>query len=244
MNREFRNRVINQAFDKNSFLLNPKNNLVLMRVYHNTEKTTTGIWVGDKQWEPAHHAERVFEVVQVPEKLYFNPEDSQYTMPWLTNVEVKVGDIAWCDYLLALNCWRFEYEGQEYRTIPYQSIYVVRRKKAVICCNGYCLFEPIYKTESYGYYSIKKVYKRFGRVKYIGKPNEDYAHNSKYHPTTKVDWCDDFVNIKPDDLVVFDKAEKLCVMLESREHAMFDGLNMYRVSQRHRILGVLENYQE
>lgn len=238
-NREFRNKVINHPFDKDNFELIPGNNLVLVKVYQDTNITPGGIHVGDKQWEPANHAERVFEIIQVPKSLKFDPNDHERSMMWKTDIEIKEGDIAWCDYLLALNAWRFEYKGEEYRTIPYSAIYVVKRKKAIIPCNGYCLFEPAYKYSKFMDYVKKDVDLRFGTVKHIGKPNQDYIHDKKYNRKLRHSRSDYGVDIKVGDVVIFDKSQKIVVMLESQEHATFDNGKPYRVSHRYRLLGVL-----
>ena len=66
------------------------------------EKTPSGIlMVGDTDWAPATHADRIGEVVAVPKRLPF--EVHADIMPWETQTEVSPGMMVWYDYLEGMN---------------------------------------------------------------------------------------------------------------------------------------------
>ena len=135
-----------------------KNNQVLIRIdVHNIdERTPSGIYTNpDHDWAKAAHADRIGYVVKVPDTLYyadnrFNNEGrliftDELSMPWKTEMQLKLGDQVWFDYLASLNCNIFYCDGVQYKLIKYDDIYLAKRGRNTIMLNGYCLFTQIYK---------------------------------------------------------------------------------------------------
>lgn len=63
-----------------------------------------------------------------------------------TTIEVIPGDIVLFHYLAVMNAVRdqkfFECDGRKYYSIPYDSLYVVKREDQIICLNGFILVTP------------------------------------------------------------------------------------------------------
>jgi len=79
------------------------------------------------------------EVVAVCDNIYFDREDVNDSMLWHTEIEVKVGDKVWFDYLESLNCTEILVDDDCYRVLPYQYLWVAKRGDKIIPLNGYCL---------------------------------------------------------------------------------------------------------
>jgi hypothetical protein len=211
-----------------------KNNQVLVRIdVHNIdERTPHGIYTNpDQDWRKAAHADRIGFVVKVPDSLYYADnrfDDSgkliftdELSMPWKTEMQLKLGDQIWFDYLTSLNCTIFYCEGIQYKLIKYDDIYLAKRGDDIIMLNGYCLFTPIYKE-----YKIEVLEKEIdpmrGIVARVGQPNKEYRSGNKWFK------MNDDAQIVPGMEVFFEKPFQ--VYLEG-DHLLFDG-NKYRLEQR------------
>lgn len=144
------------------------------------------------------------EVISVP-TLKFKQGDRS-TMDWRTDMELEVGDkviVRRPALSVAIGEDHPSYyveNGELFIYLKYQEIVVATRlvdgKNKIIVLNGYCLIEPIIesaKTFLYVPDSAKKQSKKFGIIKYLGKPNQEY-HKSKNSaeqeiiPTDEVPW--------------------------------------------------------
>lgn len=201
----------------------------------------------DTTYEPDKHRSVIGTVEALPTKLYYTGIPN-IGMPWKTSLEVKIGDTVILYYLAVANCFRPEspkalIEGENrFIFITYNNIYAIVRDGAIIPVNGYCLIEPmedpawtrlkkrimaaglvIAPTDKK---SIKDVV--YGRVKYVGLPNEEYVDNH----------TDKGVDVKPGDVIVMKRISD--IPLEYDMHAQIDGGAKYWRVQRRYILGVYD----
>lgn len=196
----------------------------------------------DNTFEPDKHTVVLGTVVAVPQHL------NTKNMPWVTDMEIKLGDRVLMYYLAVQNCLRKEIkryakENQDtYIFISYANVYATIRDGKVIPVNGYLLVEPIKNPETefrkaqfkgigldlitFDTKSNKDVV--YGKIVYLGSPNK--AYSQKYLSDTHTD-------LKKDDLVVMKRVRDIPV--EYEYHAKIDnGRKLYRV-QRHDILAIL-----
>jgi len=202
----------------------------------------------DTSYKPEHHQEVICEVVKIPRKLIFDRmKPVGESMEWLTTMDLKPGDVVWCNYLSVLKGkenFQIECEGINYFIINYQRIYLKKVRQSVDMLNGWVLCEPVYideldRTLISKMVDIQAVKKhdeyegvaretQYGIVRHLGKPVEAY-HNIDAVPD------DDYLRVG--DMVMFTTPNN--VRLEHNLHRHFDG-NSYIVSRRNRILGIVE----
>lgn len=224
------------TFNNNVLIkLDPENNFIKL-------KNGTDLYI-DTSFEPEKHATITGVVMGLPKKLYYTGVPN-VGMPWKTEMELKIGDRAICYYLSVLNALRPEsmkafIEGDDrYVIIQYQNIFAVVRHGAIIPINGYCLVEPCenpIKKElqdrmaksNLVMVNIDKPSNTnvvFGKVKYTGRPNEEYSDGSS----------DEGVEINNEDMVIMHKITD--IPLEYDLHAKIDGGKKYWRIQRRRVL--------
>jgi len=106
----------------------------------------------------------------------------------------------------------------------------VKRGEEIIPLNGYCLCEEVLeKRLSDMQVTDPKVDNRFGKVVYLAEPNREYRQSK----TT------DEAEVAVGDVIIKRKAA-IHILLESKDHARFDGDKMYFIIQRRDIYGVVE----
>lgn len=121
-------------------ILSCRNEILVRTMYDNEEDVTPSgiIKVGDTDWEPAAHANRISEVVMLPNTLYYGLKwhkkfpNATESMPWRTDIQIQVGDIVWHDYMNSLNCPILDVDdepGVQYKLLNYYDLYVVKRKE-------------------------------------------------------------------------------------------------------------------
>lgn len=104
-------------------------------------QTPAGIWkITDTDWQPAVHANRISEIVMVPDELHYHlawhkkkPEVAE-SMPWKTDMQVQVGDIVWHDYMDSLNCPIIivrDEPDEQYKLLNYYDLYVAKRSTSL-----------------------------------------------------------------------------------------------------------------
>jgi len=116
------------------------NNLVLIRHLPNDEiRLVNGsVLYVDTRFEEYLHAPVVGIVEAVPEKLSYPP------MPWITDMELQVGDKVIFNYLSVRTAEQLGYKlNRTTYFIPYRDCYVVFRENKIVCLNGNILVEPI-----------------------------------------------------------------------------------------------------
>jgi co-chaperonin GroES (HSP10) len=147
------------------------NNLVLLkpRILNDKYICASGVELFiDTKFEPEKHRDIVCDVIQVPSQLIYSEKYGNYvTMPWDVDMEVRVGDVAYCDYLAIQNAMINKYDGKSfihenelYLLIHYMNIFMVLRDGSPIMCNGYVLVEPTYDE----YYMAVKKFNDLGLV--------------------------------------------------------------------------------
>jgi len=179
-------------------------------------------------------------VAKLPEMLYYKKDDS-HSMPWDCDMELCVGDQVFFNAIESKNAVEILCEDKNLRIIPYQDLYVAKRKRwlskfgnrwteDVIMLNGYVLCSPFY-TYNDSPLAIKTEVedKTRGIVRFVGKPNREYQ-NPNYA---------DFKELKDGDLVLFNPGSPVFRLERMSTLARFDGDKIYNVVQRRRIALIL-----
>lgn len=200
----------------------------------------------DNTYEPEKHVVLVGTVEALPQQLSYSDRGDK--LPWITQMELQIGDRVVMHYLGVFNCIsnerrHFIKEGENtWIFIKYQLIYAVIREGTIIPVNGYILVEPSEDPEKVrlqnqaresgielvDFNEKTRTHVNYGKVAYVGKPNTLYYEKRK---------CDDDVDVSPGDLVILKKVRDIPV--EYEYHAKLDGgRKLYRV-QRHDILATL-----
>lgn len=213
----------------------PENNYVLVKPHNNFTDSNVGLRI-DKTFNPHLHAARTGVVVAVPQKLIYRHNLGPDSMPWDTDMELKVGDEVTYHYLAAMTAeenthTRYLTVGDEmYYFIKYDRIYTAKRGDNIIMLNGFILVEPVRDLALNKFKSVLDIPLRqdkyFGVVRYVGSKVRDYNKiYKKFHGP-------DRDNIQPGDVVVMD--EVCDIPLEYDLHATLDeGKVYYRVQRRY-----------
>lgn len=201
----------------------------------------------DTSFDPEKHQVVTGTVYGIPSKLEYSGTPNK-GLPWLTDMEVKLGDKVVVYYLAIVNALkkeqqRYFFEGSDkYVLITYNNIFTVYGDGFVKPINGYVLIEPcsdpfLEKTKE----RLKKLNLEwvkldtksntnvsFGIVRYMGKPNREYVDEGA---------SDDGVDVKIGDTVVLRKVSD--IPLQFNLHAKIDGGKVYYRAQRRKILAVI-----
>ena len=201
----------------------------------------------DTSFEPERHQVVTGTVYGIPSHLEYTGEANK-GLPWLTDMEVKLGDKVVVYYLAIVNALkpeqqRYFFEGDDkYVLITYNNIFTVYGDGFVRPVNGYCLIEPcadpfLEKTKE----RLKKLdiewvqlntksntNVSFGVVRYMGKPNREYVDDGQ---------SDDGVDVKIGDTVVLRKVSD--IPLQFNLHSKIDEGKLYYRVQRRKILAVI-----
>lgn len=182
-------------------------------------------------------------VCTLPSKLKYTGEPN-IGMPWLTDIEVEIGDEVIVYYLSVLNALRQEMQkyfirdNERYIFIPYSSIFVKIKEGKPVPVNGYCLIEPIddptyvrieERLKAIGLVSAVPRRKKtnshvvFGKVRYISKPNLEYVGGAG---------SDKGVDIEVGDTVVMKKISDILMQYELHQ-VVDDKKPYYRVQRRY-----------
>lgn len=237
-------------------------NLILAKTVVDLEKrqTKSGVWlITDTDFNPAMHANRISEVIMVPDNLYYTDSkqmirsgDGQESMPWQCDMELKRGDIIWHDFLDGYNCQRIfvdDNPGVEYRFLNYRDIYLAKRRGGdpayddiadsrtsvwkYIPLNGYVLCAEITEAE------VRK---------FSGEKISDFEY---YNLSEKIDkrfgkvvfigkpnrkyqnkkMSDGDFNLLPGDIII-KKNKNIHILLEDKYHTLFDTGESYFIIQR------------
>ena len=147
----------------------PLNNFVLLGNPTSTEKIG-GLFI-DTTYKPEDHVEIINEVIAVPERLKFNE--------WETEMQLKVGDKVWVNYLSIIKGERVQVGGEVYVLVPYEKIILTKRGDDLVMLNGYVLIEPVLEeTQQSGIIILLKQAKQAsqrGYVRHMGIPNKRYT---------------------------------------------------------------------
>jgi len=180
-------------------------NLVMVEVDKSELRSAGGVVLGfneDIQYAEgkdnhiANVAKTHGRIVKIPANLCFE-EKNPNRSAWRTQIEVEVGDEVWYSPLSATNCTEVFVEDKVYKMIRYGDLFVAKRKEEVICLNGYCIVEKVYKKSlgSLDSTSEQELDTTRGIVRFAGRPNPEYF-NPKYT---------DDIDINVGDEVLFTK---------------------------------------
>jgi co-chaperonin GroES (HSP10) len=110
----------------------------------------------------------------VPDHLKFND--------WETEMELKVGDQVWVNYLAIIKGERVMVGDQTYILVPYEKIILTKKEDTIKMLNGYVLIEPVLEeTLQSGIITLLKTTKQAsmrGIVRHMGTPNKRYSDES------------------------------------------------------------------
>ena len=237
----------------------PQNQVLCHAYYDNTDmKTKSGIIIGvnkeltynesdnpaDDSAHAADFAEVSLRVYKLPQKLYYNPEDKDNSMPWETDMELEVGDLVWTNTIEALNAVTLVCEDELYKLVPYQDLIVARRyvkensipELWTICLNGHVLCEQVHKESlsEFDVTSADKIDPTKGKIAYYGSLNKSYIRE---------DLCD-FVYLRKGDIVLFDRKVPPFLLERQKYASQFDSEKLYWVVQRSRIVAVISRIGE
>ncbi len=197
----------------------PLNNFVLLGNPTSTEKIG-GLFI-DTTYKPEDHVEIINEVIAVPERLKFNE--------WETEMQLKVGDKVWVNYLSIIKGERVQVGGEVYVLVPYEKIILTKRGDDLVMLNGYVLIEPVLEeTQQSGIIILLKQAKQAsqrGYVRHMGIPNKRYTDESHT----------DEIDIKMGDMVGFKHGYNS--KLESSYHQT---IGDYWVVQRRNIVAAFD----
>jgi len=234
-------------------------NYVLVETYYDNNNLTTksGLLIGfnkevdycagekDTSSRPADMAEVSFKVVKLPERLYFNGEDQDKSMPWeVEEMELQEDDIVFTNIIEASNAITLECEGKEYRLLPYQDLYCVKReiwvdkwagtkKTVVVMLNGYVLCEQMMleATSALDVTTASKIDQTQGKIAFIGSRNLRYL-NAEYS---------DIESMEVGDIAIFDKKYRPHLLERSLYASKFSEDKLYWVIPRRRICAVIRD---
>jgi hypothetical protein len=226
------------------------NNFVLIRLdpEYNSVRLKNGMELYfDGSYEPEKNATVTGTIYGLPSHLQFTGEANN-GMPWLTPMEVKMGDRVILYYLsvvvaLMKQNERYVLEGKDrYILTGYNNIYAVVRDEKVIPVNGYCLIEPCEdpaitrekeRMKTLGMELIKfnkttKNHATYGIVRHLGVPNRRYIDEGH---------TDEGVDIAVGDVVVMKRTTDIPLQYDLHQ-TVNEGKKLLRV-QRRNILGKL-----
>lgn len=226
--------------------IRPMGNTVLIRPFRLNDEVVVGenirLYI-DTSWSDGEWICVTGEVVAVPEKLSFRRYDTS-TMEWLTDMELKPGDVVWYDFVDGKNAFGNHYsnetrfvdvEGEIYIFVPYGSCFVAKRGDDTIMLNGYVLAEPVddeIKTTLKLPDTIDRRSTSRAIVTHIGSCNREYR-NEGIPP--------DMPELAVGDMIVFRKNAD--IELEYSLLATFDGKKPYfRIQRKHIVAIIKEPY--
>ena len=194
------------------------NNSILCKVDVVTGMGRDGLWTGNELWDnTAGLCTRFGEVVKLPKALTFRKNSSESGMEWQTEMEAKIGDIAYWGIMEGTNCPVIKCGDDVFFLVDYGEVRLIKRGEEIIPVNGFILLEEVVanvKSSLITPDSAKKTNKRKGVVKYLGK------RNKCYYPETELV---DPVDIKVGDVVLF-KKDLLTVLEDSRYFSLQKGI--------------------
>lgn len=135
----------------------------------------------DTRFEEYLNAKTAGIVVGLPEKLKFSADLENVSMPWITDVELQIGDRVVFNYLAEKNAKGLGYVMEDgVICIPYEQIYVAMRDNDIVCINGCIIVEP--DDEPIDTFlavpeMAKEKSKTTGTVVYAGVPNKGYRND-------------------------------------------------------------------
>ena len=219
------------------------NNMVMIKLdEENTSIKRNGINLFmDTSFNPEMHATVTGTVWGIPSHLSYCGKPNK-NMPWLTSMEIQLGDKCIIYYLSTINALkntekRYVLEGKDrFIFIEYTYIYAVIRDEKIIPVNGYVLIQPCEdpaitqereRMEKLGMELVvletrTNTHVIYGKVKYVGTPIREYVEEEH---------TDEGVDVSPGDTVVIRKVSDIPLQY-SLHSKIDDGAKYYRVQRK------------
>ena len=221
----------------------------MRRVFDNLEDTTEHgiIKAVDPSFRPNVHADRISEVVMVPEGLYYYPglykhKKATESIDWDTDMELLPGDIVWHNFMELTDTYNIKVRDDKalYKLLRYEDIYLAKRGEELIMLNGYCLCEEVLR-ERLSEFDVldRDIDKNIGRVVLVGKRNRSYRVRSGIRDLDGDDM------LKVGDIIVKRRPD-VHIRLEEDVHARFPlgEKKMYFIIQRRDIFATIDKQVE
>lgn len=211
-------------------------NRVLIEYNDEEYSTTEGGILVVREFDFAAHSVRRGKVIKLPEKLTCIRNDA-LSMPWETELEIKVGDEVYLNHQAFYHCYPFTLKEKTLKLIDYSGIIFAKREDEIIMCNGYVMLEKQIETKKFREVEFKRENKNLGIVKAVGKPNglrKDYDMKTKRETLI----LDSQIELKVGQKVFIHEPDKV-FELEDYAHAKFDNRQIYNVCSRRRISAIL-----
>jgi len=150
----------------------------------------------DTSYEPEKHAPITGHIIAICDSLYFSTRPAvSHSMPWKTDIELKVGDYIVSYYLTSTNASTIkdgrmlrDDHGDYYIFLKYHNIFAAKRDNwKIITCNGFNLLTPVddvevdtlsQRLEKIGLHTPRmmrgKHSNRMARVLYPARPLQQY----------------------------------------------------------------------
>lgn len=197
-------------------------------------------------WE-ADIAQVAAKVYKLPERLYYDEDNPNHSLPWLPDMELgvdlQVGDTVWTSPIESRNAITTVCEGKGYKLWPIQDLWVAKReiwlskfngkkKEEITVLNGMVIVEPVFEINDSPLAIEKKGAwdKTKGIVRFVGKPNRAYQNKSYV----------DFMDLRVGDTVLFNPGSPLVPLERQKYNAHFLNDELFFVTQRRRIAMVIE----
>jgi co-chaperonin GroES (HSP10) len=195
----------------------------------------------DRSFNPEKHAQVVGQVYGLPSHLQYTGQPNR-GMPWLTDMEIRMGDKVILYYLSVINALkkensRFIIEGEDkYIFVPYNTVYAIVRGEEIIPVNGYALIEPVEnpditrtreRVKALGMEYVETGRKisnevTFGKIKYLGTANREYVDENQ---------SDRGVDVAVGDTVVIRKTADVPLQYDLHQKVN-QGVKLFRVQRR------------
>lgn len=195
----------------------------------------------DPSYEPEKHHQVSGIVKAVPDTLYFDKTDIEFSVEYVSPIEIEEGDIVFFHYLQISNALSNDYiinkDGVVSIFVRYDQCFCVIRDNEIKMLNGWILLEPIdYKDRPNSLFNTNLPSHRQkkdplrGKIAHIGNPVEEYFWGNEK---------DDDINVEEGDVVTF--LPHSDIPLEYRFHQSLN--NVYFRVQRKDLLNKIEYYE-
>ncbi len=238
--------IVLNSISEITSLLTCRNQILVKRVYDNLEDTTPSgvIKAVDPSFRPNIHADRISEVVLVPDSLYYYPDMYKHkhateSIDWDTTMELRVGDIVWHTFMELADTYNIEVRDEDalYKLLRYEDFHFAQRGEELIMLNGYVLCEEVLKDRFNDFDVLdQEVDMRLGKIALLGNRNRAY----RIRGGAKDLDGDDILEVGD---IILKRRSDIHIRLEEEVHARFPlERKMYFIIQRRDILAVIDKH--
>lgn len=160
----------------------PCSNRLLVKV-NLVDCTKNGLYVANKDWDSdGSTVTRFGTVVSLPRKFYHRKDGSSFGVEWDTEIEAKIGDVAYFGIMEGTDAPMIICGTDTYFLVDYSEIRVLVRGEEVIPANGFVIVEEFsdgIKSDFLITDFASKANHKKGIVKYVGKRNKSYYNGDE-----------------------------------------------------------------